>query len=101
MDNSTESKVKKLAELTQKSLTGFAFEEYTKEFNYFSSIFIQEPELKEFIGIEFYNSLVNQPKKKAMYMSFLERQEDPNPKSTVNAMRFIREMQIKTEFQTR
>lgn len=91
--------VRSLFNMSEKDYIKFIHESLSKEFNYLTKLFNQNKN-KEIVGISFYNSLASQPKRKAMYMSFLERQEDQNPKCWKNAMRFMREMQIKAEFQT-
>lgn len=95
-----QNNVQRLASMGEKDYLRFICEALTNEFNYLTRLYNQEKD-KELIGISFYNSLHEQPKRKAMYASFLERQDDPNPKSWKNAMRFIRHLQLTSEFQTR
>lgn len=96
-----EARVKQLCSISEKQYVGLICEEWTRHFQYFVNRFNQDPKERWQIGCIFYSYLRDKPKEKLMYMSFLERQEDTNPKCYKNVMRFLREMQIKTEFQTR
>lgn len=86
--------------LTVKDFMYFVHENYQKEYELYVRQFNAYREEDRWnIGAIFCSTLENQPKKKAMYNSFLERQENQDPKFYRNVLRFLNEMNIKTEFQ--
>lgn len=84
-----------------KATLKFIFESYEAEFNFYTKLYNQCSEKDRYkLGIVFYNTLIDQPKRKNLYFCFLERQADEDPKSYKNVLRFLNEMRIKTEFQS-
>ena len=94
--------VSSLAKIDQKTYLGLIHEVYDDEFKAYIKKFNElEGEEKHHIGAAFCEFLTVLPKRKALYSSFLERQDNPNPKDYKNVLRFLNEMRIKTEFQAK
>lgn len=94
--------VSSLVTIDQKTYLSLIHEVYDDEFKAYTKKFNElKGEEKYHIGAAFCEFLKVLPKRKALYSSFLERQEDQNPKDYKNVMRFLNEMKIKTEFQAK
>jgi hypothetical protein len=93
--------VSKLAEMTQKECMSFINEVYNDELKAYTKKFNELKEEDRWqIGAAFCAFASDLPKRKALYCSFLERQDCKDPKDYKNVLRFLNEMKIKTEFQS-
>lgn len=90
-----------LFKMTQRACLGFINEVYTEELKAYTKRYNELEESERWqIGAAFCAFSSEQPKRKALYFSFLERQECKDPKNYQNVLRFLTEMKIKTEFQS-
>lgn len=95
------TEVSKLVEMDPKVYLGFIHEVYSDELKAYTKRYNELAEEDRWqIGAAFCAMAEGYSKRKAMYQSFLERQECQDPKNYKNVFRFLNEMKIKTEFQS-
>ena len=91
----------KLTEMTPKDYLAFIHEVYLDELKAYLKRYNDLKEEDRWqIGAAFCAMAADYSKRKALYASFLERQECKDPKNYKNVLRFLTEMKIKTEFQS-
>lgn len=98
----TEASLNIQLDSTAKQYMGFIAESWRQDMANLQTLLRKAPKGKHAaIARLWVDNLKYSPLRGQLYLSFVERQDDPNPNSLLNVLRFIRHMEITAEFQTR